>query len=249
MTVPGSSSYQHDSMRGWENVPVEYRPVQRSNPRPVSGYYASPALLPGPPPRPRTASPIRKLEAIRASSTPILLHPNPKTYRRRSALDVRNPWPGLPNPTPVDEAKMMSVEIAAALPPDHLDPPPPYSYYPPAPSLPPPPPPPPPPLARPHPSSTTTRHRSWSNQQQYAAAVNRYNGHTYYNPGDFQQQPIRTQAIQAIPSIGLPQPPTPVSPINTLDAQYLALRQARRRKAASDVTIDNLLGHPMLSQP
>lgn len=243
IVFPVSSTNTYEPGRSWDHVPIEYRPVQRTNPRPVSGYYASYAApsqpLPGPPPRPRTASPGIKVEPLRNASTPYLMQPNPKTYRRRSALDIRNPWPGSQtqsSPNPVDEDKLLSVEIAAALPPDHLDPPPPYSYHPPPPSLPPPPPP------------SNTRHRSWSNQHHYAAAINQHTGHVFYNPGDYQQQPMPTQQVQAPPSIGIPQPPTPVSPINSLDAQYLALRKARRKKVVDDLSIDNLLSHPLLSR-
>ncbi|KAK5047967.1 hypothetical protein LTR84_006157 [Exophiala bonariae] len=245
IVLPVSTTNNHESSIPWDNVPVEYRPVQRKNPRPVAGYYASyaaiPQTLPGPPPRPRTASPGFKVQPLGNTTTPFLIQPNPRTYRRRSALDVRNPWSGPQirpnaNASSMDEDKFLSVEIAAALPPDHLDPPPPYSYHPPPPSLPPPPPP------------SNARHRSWSNQHHYAAVINPHTGHVFYNPGDYQQQPLRTRQVQAVPSISVPTAPTPVSPINSLDAQYLALRKARRKRAMDDLNIDNLLNHPMLSR-
>jgi hypothetical protein len=50
--------------------------------------------------------------------------------------------------------------------------------------------------------------------------------------------------VDDVPIIAAPEPPTPVSPLNTLDFQYLAMRHPPASE--DNVTVEALLGHPML---
>lgn len=207
---------QYQTCSLWDGIPIEYQPVARRDARVVSGYYSTShvlANLPGPPPRPRTVSPRPMPQALYRPVTPTLSHPNPKLYRRRSALDLRNPWRGRVRcETTVDTAKSTRVEIATALPPEHLDPPPPYSVYP--------------------PPSDFARQLRLSNR--HASMIHPSHQYVPYNPASFQA--VNTTAI---PTIGRPQPPTPISPINNLDTEYLALRRARQSEQRQSMRVDH----------
>jgi hypothetical protein len=197
----------------------------------VDGYYLN-RPLPGPPPRPRTTSPIPTLDVRPPLDFGNMRNPTPRTHRTRSAELVQRRWSGLDTRDVDLENKRASVNIAIALPPDHLEPPPPYSRYPDPPStgheprprprsqlLPPPPP----------PSGNPAYYVKPYDPSEYAAPL--------------QTQEIR-RPVETVPIIAVPQPPTPVSPLNNIDMQYLAMR--RRPATENNVTIENLLTHPML---
>ena len=199
---------QHQSSKLWDGIPTAYQPVVRREVRLVPGYYSTThglANVPGPPPRPRTVSPRPMSQALHGPVTPTLSHPNPNTYRRRSALDLRNnPWQGsVRSQRVVDATKSMKVEIATALPPEHLDPPPSYSEY----------------MA---PYDFTRRLRPSGYHASTTGSAHQY---VPYNPASYQA--VNTSTL---PTIGRTLPPTPISPINSLDAEYLALRKARQRQ-------------------
>ncbi|KIX06543.1 uncharacterized protein Z518_04519 [Rhinocladiella mackenziei CBS 650.93] len=240
MTSPGSGIFSHvrsklrhsqsnlqlpisapppPSTPDWNNIPIEYRPMDRAETRVVQGYYLN-QPLPGPPPRPRTTSPTAALDPRMRLNTSTLTNPTPRTHRRRSAQEMYTPWPGLNENESNSGNKSVSVAIAAALPPDHLNPPPPYSRYPPPPNAP----------------ETHSR----SQPYQPAHVINEY------CPSDYANHARNTSArpAQDVPFIRPPDPPTPVSPLNHLDLQYLGMRQSN-----DNVTVDDLLSHPMLQRP
>ncbi|KIW50331.1 hypothetical protein PV05_11928 [Exophiala xenobiotica] len=217
----------------WDNLPVEYRPVQRAHMRRPSDYYYPYQPLPGPPPRPRTTSPTptcRPQLRIHTGNGP---YTKPKAYRRKSAQEFYTTLPdrnaGVYHAQQAqDRRKSMSVEIAVALPPDHLDPPPPYS----------------PPRPRPK------RHEIYQSRSQQYQAYQEATALRPYDPREYARDDASAQAtyfaggtvraMREVPTIEA-QPPTPVSPLNTLDQQYLALN-----RSGGSVTVDALLAHPML---
>ncbi|OAP59483.1 hypothetical protein AYL99_06781 [Fonsecaea erecta] len=220
MVLTGSTPSQFDQT-GWENVPVAFRPVERVEVRHVSGYYLD-RPLPGPPPRPRTTSP-PAIEPPAVLSIRNLRNPTPRTHRSRSAEIAQKEWPGLDAHNSSFQYKRASVNVAIALPPDHLDPPPPYTRY---------------------AYQPPTRSEPWSGPQ--PPRVHEQPFIKPYNPIDYVRQPNQAtrRPPEEIPIIAAPQPPTPVSPINDLDLQYLAL--TRSPATEGNVTIDGLLDHPML---
>ncbi|KAK5223892.1 hypothetical protein LTR99_007914 [Exophiala xenobiotica] len=222
-----------DNVKPWENLPVEYRPIQRAHMRRPSDYYYPYQTLPGPPPRPRTTSPTPTYRPQLRIDTGNGPYTKPKAYRRRSAQELYTTLPdrnsGVHHAQQAqDRRKSMSVEIAIALPPDHLDPPPPYS----------------PPRPRPgrHEIYRTTSQPYQAYQE--ATAIRPYDPREYAT-GDASAQATyfargTRRAMMEVPTIAA-QPPTPVSPLNTLDEQYLALK-----RSGGSVTVDALLAHPML---
>ncbi|ETI28480.1 hypothetical protein G647_00929 [Cladophialophora carrionii CBS 160.54] len=225
LATPSQYPYRNS---GWDDVPVAYRPVERAEYRAVNGYYLDrplPGPPPGPPPRPRTMSP-QSFHEVRASlDVGNLRIPTPRTHRTRSAEMAQRRWSGLDGREMDFQNKDTSVNIAVALPPDHLEPPPPYSRYdvPPATGY--------PPRPRSQPPPVLTTHY-----------VKPYDPIDYIGVGT---QGTR-RPVDDVPIIAAPQPPTPVSPLNTLDLQYLAMR--RRPASENNVTLDGLLSHPMLQQ-
>ena len=224
-TPLSSSDTGRNEPTHWDNVPVEFQPVERAEARVVQGYYLT-QPLPGPPPRPRTVSPSAHIEQRTRSISGHLTGDSQRTYRRRSAQEAHTPWPDGYGNERDNRDKTMSVEVAIALPPEHLDPPPPYSLH-------------------PVPLSAAAPNRPRSQPAQNMQI-------TYtYNPSDWVDHPVGDsrrfqQPVRQVPTIGVPEPPTPVSPINSLDIQYLAMRQ---RQASGGDTIDALLSHPMLQRP
>ncbi|KIW35414.1 uncharacterized protein PV07_02111 [Cladophialophora immunda] len=218
-----SSTHSQFEQTNWENVPVAFQPVERAEVRVVHGYYLD-RPLPGPPPRPRTTSP-PAFEHRPAVDIGSLRNPTPRTHRSRSAEIAQREWSSFDGRDSTFQNKRASVNIAIALPPDHLDPPPPYSRYPS------------PPSARPEYPASPQPPRV--REQPFIKP---------YNPVDYVSQPSQAarRMPEEIPMIAAPEPPTPVSPINALDLQYLAMR--RPPATDSNVTIDGLLGHPMLQQ-
>ncbi|OAL23045.1 hypothetical protein AYO22_06659 [Fonsecaea multimorphosa] len=134
-------------------------------------------------------------------------------------------WTGFDGHESSFQNKRASVNIAIALPPDHLDPPPPYSRY---------------------PSPPSTHSDPWLGPQ--PPRVHEQPFIKPYNPIDYVRQPsqVTRRPPEEVPIIAAPQPPTPVSPLNALDLQYLAMRHPPA--ADGNVTIDGLLDHPMLQQ-
>lgn len=206
----------------WDNVPLAYRPVEREDVRIVDGYYLN-RPLPGPPPRPRTTSPTLLPDGRTSIDMGKLRNPTPRTHRTRSAELAQRRWSGLDENDSEAQNKRASVNLAIALPPDHLDPPPPYSRYPDATSL-----------------ETQSRPRSQPPPAHPAHFVKPYDPNDYVWP----QSRGMSMPVEHVPTIATPQPPTPVSPLNTLDYQYLAMRHPPATE--SNVTIDGLLTHPML---
>ncbi|KAJ9608925.1 hypothetical protein H2200_006696 [Cladophialophora chaetospira] len=207
----------------WDHVPSAFRPVERAGVRVVDGYYLN-RPLPGPPPRPRTTSPPLDSEGRAMLNVGNIRNPAPRTHRTRSAEIAQRRWSGVSERDHDMQYKRASVNIAIALPPEHLDPPPPYSQYAghhstghePRPSSQPPPP-------------THTMH--------YVKP---------YDPSDYllPHSRVEARAVEDVPLIAAPQPPTPVSPLNTLDLQYLTWEP--QPASGSNVTIESLLTHPML---
>ncbi|KAH0841087.1 hypothetical protein FOPE_06518 [Fonsecaea pedrosoi] len=214
-----TSTYPSYEQPNWDNVPVAFRPVERAEVRVVHGYYLD-RPLPGPPPRPRTTSPAPPFQPGPAMNIGHLRNPTPRTHRSRSAEIPQREWSGLHAQDLSYQNKRASVNIAIALPPDHLEPPPPYSRY-----------------ASP-PSGNPTPPQPPRVQEQ--PFIKPYNPIDYVRPPS--QEPRRLP--EQVPIIAVPEPPTPVSPINALDLQYLAMR--RPPATNSNVTIDGLLDHPML---
>ncbi|KIW90414.1 uncharacterized protein Z519_09059 [Cladophialophora bantiana CBS 173.52] len=206
----------------WGNVPMAFQPVQRAEVRVVHGYYLD-RPLPGPPPRPRTASPAPAFEPRASMDMGNLRNPTPRTHRTRSAEIAQRHWSGFDDHETITQNKRASVNIAIALPPDHLDPPPPYSRF-------------------PSPSSTRSEYRS----SPQPPRVHEQPFIKPYDPIDYVSQPsqITRRPPEDIPTIAAPEPPTPVSPLNALDLQYLAMRHPPAPDG--NVTIEGLLGHPML---
>ncbi|KAI1607926.1 hypothetical protein EDD37DRAFT_644263 [Exophiala viscosa] len=214
----------------WETAPVGYGPGRSSEEMSAQMFNTH---LPGNP-RPRTTSPAPTSRPKLWVDTSGTIYPNTsQTYNRRPARAVHTPWPPkaiAPKPKiqPHDQDKNMSVEIAVALPPEYLDPPPPY-FPPPQP---------------------TTNQDYATKAQTYRRmhATRQYDPRQYvaYDPNNTMKHSISStrQGIVEVPAIALPQAPTPISSINTVDLQYLALRRSN-----GDVTIDSLLDHPLLRRP
>ncbi|KAL6240342.1 hypothetical protein RBB50_012746 [Rhinocladiella similis] len=241
LLMPTSSSRTDLTTSGpevepWGQIPIEYRPVERANVRPPSEHYVPYRPLPGPPPRPRTTSPAAVFRPKLRIDTGNGPYTKPKEYRRRSdqcfstGVPERSSRIHHPDQQARDRRKSMSVEIAAALLPDHLDPPPPYS------------PPPEPPTQYSH---SQTRPRSYQAYHQ-PSFVRPYDPRDYVSTTSSTQStyhPSNTsRAMMEVPMIEASEP-TPVSPINSLDQQYLALRRRGPR-----ITVDSLLAHPMLQR-
>lgn len=157
-----------------------------------------------------------------------------QTYGRQSVQVTHTLWPDKNTGTdtqPREQHKNISVEIAVALPPEYLDPPPPYvSYVPPQ---------------QPEGDENYAINPQANHE---VPPVRPYEPRRYvpYRPSTAVKYSTRDtgQGFVGVPAIAPPQSPTPVSPINTLDLQYLALRRSKRV-----VTIDSLLDHPLLQQP
>ncbi|EXJ64538.1 hypothetical protein A1O7_00874 [Cladophialophora yegresii CBS 114405] len=220
-----ATQYQYRDHR-WDDVPAAFRPVKRAECRVVNGYYLDrplPGPPPGPPPRPGRVSP-QPVHEVRASlDVGNLRVPAPRTHRTRSTEIAQIRWPGLDGretELPIAEA---SVNIAVALPPDHLDPPPPYSRYdvPSALAS--------PPRSRSQPPPVPTTH--------YVKLNDPFD---YIGNGN----QVMRRPVDDVPTVAVPQPPTPVSPLNTLDFQYLAMRH--RPASENNITLESLLSHPML---
>ncbi|KIW15511.1 hypothetical protein PV08_05557 [Exophiala spinifera] len=220
----------------WEGIPVEYHPVERAASRPPSGHYGTYRPLPGPPPRPRTTSPASKFRPILRIDTGNEPYIKRKEYRRRSdqyfsaAVQEQNSQLHYHDQQVQDRRRSLSVEIAAALPPEHLDPPPPYS-----PHLGP---------SRQYSHNQIRPHSYHADQefpvlrpydpQDYVSTTSL--SHSTHHPSDVRRASMEIPTIEA-------QEPTPVSPMNSLDQQYLELRSR-----GPSVTIDSLLAHPMLQR-
>src|ERR1700761_1231282 len=131
--LPSSNPNQSETTN-WDHVHPAYRPVERADVRVVDGYYLN-RPLPGPPPRPRSVSPGPAPEVMASLDVANLRNPTPRTHRTRSAEIAQRRWSGLDDSELDLRNKRASVNIAVALPPDHLDPPPPYSRYPEPPSM------------------------------------------------------------------------------------------------------------------
>lgn len=221
MALPNSSP-SPPPRSNWDSVPTAYRPVERPGVRVVDGYYLN-RPLPGPPPRPRTTSPTQLNDVRPHLDIGSMRNPTPRTHRTRSTEIAQRRWSGLDNRDAATQNKRASVNIATALPPAHLDPPPPYSRYDDPPS-----------------TGHESRPRSQPPPANTVHLVKPYDPSDYIVP--FVQDGRR--AVDEVPIIAAPHPPTPVSPINTLDLQYLTWRP--RSPSGGSVTVDNLLAHPML---
>ena len=219
-----TSSTHSPNNSEWDNVPAAFRPVHRAEVRVVDGYYLN-RPLPGPPPRPRTTSPSHVHAVRNTYDIGTLRNPTPRTHRTRSAEIAQRRWSSLDNRDADNQNKRASVNIAIALPPEHLDPPPPYSRYP-------------DPLSAGHEPRTISQPPPAHTMQD----VNPYNPSDYARPHN--QNMRRAVVDDVVPIIAAPQPPTPVSPLNTLDYQYMAMRH--QPTSRNHVTIENLLTHPML---
>lgn len=205
----------------WDNIPMAYHPLERTQPRVVNGYYMG-RPLPGPPPRPRSVSPMPTFEPSASLDFGNLRIPTPRTQRSRSAQGLQSTWQDVQDNGTDLRNKVASNALTVAPSSENCEPPPPYSRYPP----------PPPPGLAPRPHSLPPQPVSCTRP---------------YNPNDYVS--YRNDSITPVPTIGHPHPPTPVSPINTLDLQYLAMRQHTRHVPTANggsVTIDSLLSHPML---
>ncbi|KIW44839.1 uncharacterized protein PV06_03282 [Exophiala oligosperma] len=246
LLLPASSSTNdlttsRPEVEPWEDIPAEYRPVERAAVRPPSDHYIPYRPTPGPPPRPRTTSPaavFRPKLRIDTGNGPS--YTKPKEHRRRSdqyfstGVLERNSRMHQRNQQAQDRRKSMSVEIAAALPPDHFNPPPPYSL--------------------PQEAPEQNNHHSHTRPQSYQAyhpkplpglrpydprdyvSTSTSSAHSTYHPSNTRRAMMEVPTIEA-------QEPTPVSPINSLDQQYLALR-----RRGPSITVDSLLAHPMLQR-
>jgi hypothetical protein len=218
--LPSSNPNQVETTN-WDQIHPAYRPVERANVRVVDGYYLN-QPLPGPPPRPRSTTPFLASNPRASLDIGNLKNPAPRTHRTRSAEIAQRRWSGLDNTERDGNIKTASVSLAIALPPDHLEPPPPYSRYPEAPS-----------------NSHQPRPRSQPPPCRATHYIKPYDPNDYVRP---RSQDMRSYVD--VPIITAPQPPTPVSPLNSLDLQYLGL--GNTPASASTLTIDNLLAHPML---
>lgn len=215
-------------LNGWQNVPASYQPLVRAPVRVVNGYHLD-RPLPRPPPRPRTTSPSPAHQPMTSLDMESLRNPTPRTNRRRSAQEAPTPWADRPDDEPDNRNKRTNVNLAMALPPEYLDPPPPYSRYPP--SCPEPPP--------ALPSAGDSRVHSASEARRGRQMI------PTYRPSDYAHQTshLVTRTADDLTTMDAPQQPSPVSPLNSLDLQYLTVRQSNPK-----VTIDSLLAHPMLKK-
>lgn len=216
-----TSTHAQFGTTDWNHVPAAYRPVERTEARVVDGYYLN-RPLPGPPPRPRSTTPFLAHDPRSSLHIENLRNPTPRTHRTRSAEMVQRRWSDVEERETDVQSKRASVNIAIALPPDHLDPPPPYSRY----------------------AETSTGHEPRPRSQPPPAHA------TYlvkpYDPNDYVRPRSHDidRSFVDVPVIAAPHPPTPVSPLNALDIQYLAIRHPPPPE--SNVTIESLLIHPML---
>ena len=207
----------------WDNVHPAFRPVERADPRVVDGYHLN-RPLPGPPPRPRSASPFPSVDTPSGLDFGRLKNPTPRTHRSRSAEIAQKRWS---NTREMDDAvsrhKRAIVNIAVALPQDHVEPPPPYSK---------------------NPSNQGITYEPAPTSRPSSAHA------TYfvkpYDPNDYVRPQIQqvSRSIESVPIIAIPNPPTPVSPLNDTDFHYLA--GGKRPVQSTNITIENLLTHPML---
>ena len=206
----------------WNGVPTAFQPVERTQVRVVDGYYLN-RPLPGPPPRPRTTSPPLVSQGRATLDIGNMRVPTPRTHRTRSAEIAQRRWSGLDSRDAEMQTKRASVNIAIALPPDHLEPPPPYSRY------------------ADHPSTGhQPRPRSQPPPTHTMHFVKPYDPNDYTLP----QSRDGRRVVGEVPMIAAPHPPTPVSPLNTLDLQYL--NWGPQPSSGNHVTIETLLTHPML---
>ncbi|KIW72988.1 hypothetical protein PV04_01144 [Phialophora macrospora] len=219
-----TSTQQQFRNSSWDDIPAEYRPIERAEYRVVNGYYLN-RPLPGPPPRPRTTSPAPFHEVRQSLDVGNLRNPTPRTHRTRSAEIAQRRWSGLDDRETELQNKRASANIAIALPPDHLDPPPPYSRYDAPPAI-----------------GHAPRPKSQPPPAHTTPYVKPYDPMDYVGVGS-QGTPMR-RSVDDVPIIAAPEPPTPVSPLNTLDLQYLAMRHLPATE--NNVTVETLLGHPML---
>src|ERR1700759_5327371 len=89
-----TSTHMQLGNNGWDNVPVAYRPVERANVRVVDGYYLN-QPLPGPPPRPRSTTPLLASNPRASLDIGNLKNPTTRTHRTRSAEIAQRRWSGL----------------------------------------------------------------------------------------------------------------------------------------------------------
>lgn len=153
----------------------------------------------------------------------VLLTPDPfsahlaRSRRRHSAQDLRLSSHRSCENDHDDRSKNLSVEIATALPPEHFDPPPQYSFE---------------DVVMPH-------------EEEADAAPPGRNGRDDVGElplsEDKELAGLLPRIPPTIPVINITQDPTPVSPINTLDRQYI-----RAAEYEENITIDSLLGHALL---
>src|ERR1700761_9093035 len=130
--LPSSNPNQSETTN-WDHVHPAFRPVERADVRVVDGYYLN-RPLPGPPPRPHSTAPLLAADTRVSPDFANIKNPTPRTHRTRSAEIAQRRWSGLDESERDGNIKRSSVNLAIALPPDHLDPPPPYSKYPEVPS-------------------------------------------------------------------------------------------------------------------
>ncbi|KAK4938982.1 hypothetical protein LTR10_020641 [Elasticomyces elasticus] len=193
----------------WESAPVGYGPVRSSGDMPAQ-------MLGTPMPgstRPRTTSPAPTTRPKLWVDTSGTMYTNTsQTYRRRPAQSIHTPWPTKhvapkPNTQPYDRQKNISVEIAVALPPEYLDPPPPY-FLPPQPKV-------------------NKNYATKAQAHDEMPAIRQYDPRHYvaYGSSTTMKHPISntSKALVEAPAVAPPQAPTPISPINTVDLEYLAL--------------------------
>ena len=203
----------------WDNVPSAFWPLESKAP-------GANKPLPGLPPRPRTASPslapgVRAGLDIRRPRIP-----NLRTRRNRSAETAHQRRSALEGGGSTDHDKRASVEIARALLPYHLDPPPPYSRH-----------------ANPPLIGADSRSRKQPRHPREADFMRKKDT----NDCTSRRSQSASWPVDAVPIIVVPASPTPVSPLNTLDHQYLAYsNQPRDPDSPRGVTVDSLLSHPIL---
>jgi hypothetical protein len=218
-----TSTQNQPSFTDWNNVPAAFRPVETTGARVIDGYYLN-RPLPGPPPRPRTTSPLPTQHPRQSLDMGNMKVPTPRTHRTRSAEIAQSRWAGVEERDVELRNKRASVNIAIALPPDHLDPPPPYSRH-----------------AQPSSAQLGPRLSPQPPRPHAEYEIKPYDPNDYVRP---QSQELR-RSPETVPTIAAPMPPTPVSPLNAVDYQYLSMRYPG--SSDNNVTIDTLLTHPMLN--
>jgi hypothetical protein len=211
------------SLTSCGHIPVDYSPAEKTSSHKLSDFHQA-LHIPGPGTRLQSTSPLDFSRSRRAKlKTPKLQFPDVKSYRTRSAIDPRNPWPESFDPE-VQAEQRNSVEIAIALPPEHLEPPPAYSYDPPSPT-----------------KQSTARLQQGSyisNRQSICEPSARYSMHLRttqyyaYNPTAqyhvYDPDGIR-KTVQNMPKVVGFKHSTSLPPRDISDAQLVAMRRAQAR--------------------